>query len=61
MGRRNMVLKMVGFFIFAMAFMIIATEATTYTVGDSFGWNTPTNETFYQDWDATRHSLSVTN
>ncbi|CAL0304969.1 unnamed protein product [Lupinus luteus] len=32
MGRMNMVLKMVGFFIFAMAFMIIATEATTYTV-----------------------------
>ncbi|CAL0304972.1 unnamed protein product [Lupinus luteus] len=50
MGRRNTVLNMVGFFIFAMAFMIIATEATTYTVGDSFGWNTPPNETFYQDW-----------
>ncbi|OIV98256.1 hypothetical protein TanjilG_14845 [Lupinus angustifolius] len=45
-----MVLNMVGFSIFAMAFVIIATEATEYTVGDGFGWNTPTNVTFYQDW-----------
>ncbi|CAL0304967.1 unnamed protein product [Lupinus luteus] len=45
-----MVLNMVGLSMFALAFMIIATEAREYTVGDSVGWNTPTNETFYQDW-----------
>ncbi|KAE9604470.1 hypothetical protein Lal_00031958 [Lupinus albus] len=50
MGKRNMVLNMIGFCIFAMGFMIIATEATEYTVGDSFGWDTPTNESFYRDW-----------
>ncbi|KAE9584828.1 hypothetical protein Lal_00024296 [Lupinus albus] len=50
MGRRNMVMNMIGFSIFAMGFMIIATGATEYTVGESFGWDTPTNESFYQDW-----------
>lgn len=49
-----MVLNLIGSSIVVMAFTICATEATVYNVGDSFGWNTPTNENFYSDWASTK-------
>ncbi|CAJ1975538.1 unnamed protein product [Sphenostylis stenocarpa] len=36
--------------IVAMLSIIDVSEAADYTVGDSFGWNVPTNESFYIDW-----------
>ncbi|XP_020206021.1 umecyanin [Cajanus cajan] len=47
---RNMGLNLIGCSMVAMIFIIGATEATDYIVGDSFGWNVPTNESFYIDW-----------
>ncbi|KAI4328703.1 hypothetical protein L6164_021038 [Bauhinia variegata] len=41
-----------GWSIVVMALLIGATQATEYKVGDSFGWNVPTNQSFYSDWAA---------
>ncbi|RDY13753.1 Blue copper protein, partial [Mucuna pruriens] len=51
---RNVGLNVMGCSIFAMVFIICATEPTDYKVGDSFGWNVPTNESFYKDWASTK-------
>ncbi|KAK7327727.1 hypothetical protein VNO77_21816 [Canavalia gladiata] len=48
-------LNLIGCSIVAMVFLIGAIEAITeYKVGDSFGWNVPTNENFYSEWVSTK-------
>ncbi|KAK4257411.1 hypothetical protein QN277_007004 [Acacia crassicarpa] len=42
--------KHIGLFIVALSLLFAATEAMQYDVGDSFGWTTPPNQTFYSDW-----------
>ncbi|XP_020238811.1 cucumber peeling cupredoxin [Cajanus cajan] len=51
---RNVCLNMIGCCMVAMIFIIGATEATDYTVGDSLGWNVPNNKSFYTDWASTK-------
>ena len=50
-------LGLIGFSFVAMALLIVATEATDYTVGDSFGWNIPPNDSFYSDWASSKNFL----
>ncbi|XP_028753912.1 stellacyanin-like [Neltuma alba] len=40
--------------IVALSLLFSATEARQYHVGDSFGWNTPPNQTFYSDWASSK-------
>ncbi|KAG5117718.1 hypothetical protein JHK84_043831 [Glycine max] len=46
--------NLIGSSIFAMIFIIGVTEATNYTVGDSFGWSVPSSKSFYTDWASTK-------
>ncbi|KAG4907082.1 hypothetical protein AAZX31_20G069300 [Glycine max] len=51
---RNVGLNMIGYSTIAMVFIIGVTKATEYMVGDNFGWNVPSYESFYMDWARTK-------
>ncbi|XP_054822399.1 umecyanin-like [Prosopis cineraria] len=46
--------NLIGCSIIVLSLLFAATEATQYSVGGSFGWDIPPNQTFYSEWASSK-------